>query len=134
MEYDVFLRDKKTIYAVNRALEIIGEATKNIPASVKSRYPKIPWKKMAGMRDSVRCSLSFKPKMTKMTMMMTQTAHPRHLLTQSTKTHLPKTPQDFPPQRSKPCPSSPAQNPPKSKEKTPAPAANIKPHCPKHTL
>ena len=45
MEYDVFLRDKKTIYAVNRALEIIGEATKNIPASVKNRYPQIPWKK-----------------------------------------------------------------------------------------
>jgi uncharacterized protein with HEPN domain len=53
MEYDVFLRDKKTIYAVNRALEIIGEATKNIPASVKNRYPQIPWKKMAGMRDKV---------------------------------------------------------------------------------
>jgi uncharacterized protein with HEPN domain len=53
MEYDVFLRDKKTIYAVNRALEIIGEATKNIPASVKKRYPQIPWKKMAGMRDKV---------------------------------------------------------------------------------
>jgi uncharacterized protein with HEPN domain len=53
MDYDVFLRDKKTIYAVNRALEIIGEATKNIPASVKNRYPQIPWKKMAGMRDKV---------------------------------------------------------------------------------
>ena len=53
MEYDVFLRDKKTIYAINRALEIIGEATKNIPASVKNRYPQIPWKKMAGMRDKV---------------------------------------------------------------------------------
>ena len=53
MEYDVFLRDKKTIYAVNRALEIIGEATKNIPVSVKNRYPQIPWKKMAGMRDKV---------------------------------------------------------------------------------
>jgi uncharacterized protein with HEPN domain len=53
MEYDVFLRDKKTIYAVSRALEIIGEATKNIPASVKNRYPQIPWKKMAGMRDKV---------------------------------------------------------------------------------
>ena len=53
MEYGVFLRDKKTIYAVNRALEIIGEATKNIPASVKNRYPQIPWKKIAGMRDKV---------------------------------------------------------------------------------
>ena len=52
MEYEFFLRDKKTIY-VNRALEIIGEATKNIPASVKNRYPQIPWKKMAGMRDKV---------------------------------------------------------------------------------
>ena len=60
MEYDVFLRDKKTIYAVNRALEIIGEATKNIPASVKNRYPQIPWKKMAGMRFlNQRCLANF---------------------------------------------------------------------------
>jgi uncharacterized protein with HEPN domain len=47
------LKTKKTVYALNRALEIIGEATKQIPAQIRDRYPEIPWKKMAGMRDKV---------------------------------------------------------------------------------
>jgi len=37
--------------AVVRRLEIIGEAVKNLPTSFKNRYPKIPWKKIAGTRD-----------------------------------------------------------------------------------
>jgi len=53
LEYDDFVRDKKTAYAVTRAVEIIGEAVKNIPGKVKKRYPQIPWKKMAGMRDKL---------------------------------------------------------------------------------
>jgi uncharacterized protein with HEPN domain len=53
MNYDVFVKDKKTVYAAIRALEIIGEATKNIPSAIKIRYPEIPWKDMAGMRDKV---------------------------------------------------------------------------------
>ncbi|MGD0996682.1 MAG: DUF86 domain-containing protein [Candidatus Bathyarchaeia archaeon] len=53
MNYDAFVKDRKTIYAVIRALEIIGEATKNIPSPIKTRYPEIPWKDMAGMRDKV---------------------------------------------------------------------------------
>jgi uncharacterized protein with HEPN domain len=32
-------------------LEIIGEAVKNIPQWLRDKYPKIPWKKIAGMRD-----------------------------------------------------------------------------------
>jgi uncharacterized protein with HEPN domain len=36
---------------VERKLEIIGEATKNIPEDFKKQYPNIPWKDMAGMRD-----------------------------------------------------------------------------------
>jgi uncharacterized protein with HEPN domain len=36
---------------VERKLEIIGEATKNIPDAFKKQYPDIPWKDMAGMRD-----------------------------------------------------------------------------------
>jgi uncharacterized protein with HEPN domain len=51
MEYEAFARDTRTTYAVVRALEIIGEATKKIPNSVRQRYPAIPWRKMAGMRD-----------------------------------------------------------------------------------
>ncbi len=43
--------DKKTLYAVIRCLEILGEAVKKIPKNVKERYPDIPWKNMAGMKD-----------------------------------------------------------------------------------
>jgi len=37
--------------AAVRRLEIISEAVKNLPTSFKNRYPKIPWKKIAGTRD-----------------------------------------------------------------------------------
>ncbi|MBL7156308.1 MAG: DUF86 domain-containing protein [Candidatus Pacebacteria bacterium] len=37
--------------AVVRRLEIIGEAVKNLPNSIKNKYLEIPWKKIAGMRD-----------------------------------------------------------------------------------
>ena len=40
-----------TIDGVARNLEIIGEATKNIPARLKEKYPDIEWKKIAGLRD-----------------------------------------------------------------------------------
>jgi uncharacterized protein with HEPN domain len=53
INYAIFSEDTKTNYAVIRALEIIGEATKNIPAALKSRYPEVPWKEMAGIRDKV---------------------------------------------------------------------------------
>jgi len=39
--------------AVVRRLEIIGEAAKNIDDDFKSKYPEIPWKKIAGMRDII---------------------------------------------------------------------------------
>lgn len=53
MSYDEFIQDTKTIYAVVRSIEIIGEAVKNIPEDVKKNYPRIPWKDMAGMRDKL---------------------------------------------------------------------------------
>ncbi len=37
--------------AVMRRLEIIGEAAKNMPASIRNKYPEVEWKKVAGMRD-----------------------------------------------------------------------------------
>jgi len=48
-----FKKDDKTISAIVRKLEIIGEAAKNIPASVRNKNKQIPWKKMAGIRDKL---------------------------------------------------------------------------------
>lgn len=48
-----FAVDRKTVYAVTRALEIIGEAAKRIPPDVQSRYPDVPWRFMARMRDRI---------------------------------------------------------------------------------
>ena len=51
MSYEEFVGDDKTISAVIRKFEIIGEATKNIPDEIKEKYPTLPWKEMAGTRD-----------------------------------------------------------------------------------
>jgi uncharacterized protein with HEPN domain len=48
---DDFLRDETLKRAVVRSLEIIGEATKKIPADFKVRWNSVMWKNMAGMRD-----------------------------------------------------------------------------------
>lgn len=53
MSYDEFIADQKTVYASIRAIQIIGEASKKIPETVRSKYPRIPWREMAGMRDKV---------------------------------------------------------------------------------
>jgi len=52
-EYEDFVRDKKTINAVIRSIEVIGEAAKNMPADFKEKYNDIPWKDIAGMRDKL---------------------------------------------------------------------------------
>ncbi len=46
-----FIRDETLKRAVVRSLEIIGEATKKIPADIKLKWNSIAWKNMAGMRD-----------------------------------------------------------------------------------
>ncbi len=51
MQYSQFLHDKKTISAVIRQFEVIGEAAKHIPDPIKKGHAKIPWKDMTGMRD-----------------------------------------------------------------------------------
>jgi len=46
-----FKQDSKTFDAVVRNLEIIGEAAKSLPDSVRSKYPEIDWKRIGGLRD-----------------------------------------------------------------------------------
>lgn len=48
-----FKKDDKTAFAVIRSLEIIGEASKKIPANLRRRFPGVPWKSLAGMRDKL---------------------------------------------------------------------------------
>ena len=53
MSFDSFHTDKKTRSAVVWKLEVIGEASKNVPASIRNKYKELPWKDMAGMRDKI---------------------------------------------------------------------------------
>lgn len=53
MNFDEFQTDQKTIFAVTRAIEVIGEATKHIPQSLRDQYPGIAWKGVTGMRDKL---------------------------------------------------------------------------------
>jgi len=53
VSFDLFIKDEKTYDAVVRNLEIIGEASKNIPDLVRVKMPGIEWKKTAGLRDVI---------------------------------------------------------------------------------
>ena len=53
MNFEQFKNDDKTSSAVIRKFEIIGEATKKVPDVIKEKYPQIPWKDIAGMRDKL---------------------------------------------------------------------------------
>jgi len=43
MDRDDFAADRKTVYAVVRALEIISEASRRLPAELRDRHPQIDW-------------------------------------------------------------------------------------------
>lgn len=53
MSFEGFKKDRKTINAVVRSIEIIGEATKRISKTLKDKHREVPWKKMTGMRDKL---------------------------------------------------------------------------------
>ena len=53
MNFEEFIKDRKTVNAVIRSLEVIGEAVKKIPVEIRDRYPEVPWKYIAGMRDKL---------------------------------------------------------------------------------
>ncbi|MBE0430556.1 MAG: DUF86 domain-containing protein [Dehalococcoidia bacterium] len=53
MDLEGFLADRKTINAVIRSLEVMGEAAKKIPDGLRQTYSDILWRRMAAMRDKL---------------------------------------------------------------------------------
>jgi uncharacterized protein with HEPN domain len=51
LSLELFLQDETLKRAFTRSLEIIGEAAKQVPETLRRQYPEIPWREMAGMRD-----------------------------------------------------------------------------------
>lgn len=53
MDFNSFKKDKKTVYAVIRCIEVLGEAAGKIPDSVRAKFPSVPWGAMMGMRNKM---------------------------------------------------------------------------------
>ncbi len=53
MSYDDFIRDDKTVDAVVRNFEIIGEASNRIPDDFKTEHPEIEWRRIIGFRNRI---------------------------------------------------------------------------------
>lgn len=51
LSLDGLSKDAKTLDAVIRNLEVIGEAVKCLPDDVRNRQPDVEWRKIAGLRD-----------------------------------------------------------------------------------
>jgi uncharacterized protein with HEPN domain len=54
VDYPAFRDDLRVIYAVTRCLEIISEASRRLPATLKARHPSIAWKQMAAAGNVYR--------------------------------------------------------------------------------
>jgi len=53
MSFDVFSKDRKSVDAVVRNLEIIGEASNRLPADFKNSHSQIEWHKVVGLRHRI---------------------------------------------------------------------------------
>jgi len=50
-DFEKFKNDDKTVDAVIRNLEIIGEASNKVPENIREKYPLVPWDEMYRMRN-----------------------------------------------------------------------------------
>jgi uncharacterized protein with HEPN domain len=53
LDFDGFMNDQRTVDAVVRNLEIIGEAAKNLPVELRDLQPQVDWKNVARFRDKI---------------------------------------------------------------------------------
>jgi uncharacterized protein with HEPN domain len=53
MDHSAFLQDEKTIDAVVRNLEVLGEAARQVPDDFAVSHPDVPWRKIAGLRNRI---------------------------------------------------------------------------------
>ena len=53
LSFEEFVKDTKTVNAVIRSLEVLGEAVKHLPDEIRNQAPDVPWRRMAGMRDKL---------------------------------------------------------------------------------
>lgn len=51
MDFETFAADSRTVDAVCRNLEVLGEAAKKVPDEFRAAHAEIEWRKLAGMRD-----------------------------------------------------------------------------------
>ena len=58
MTVEQFSQDNKTVDAVIRNFEIIGEAAGHIPLEIQEKYPEVAWLEMRGMRNILRMNIS----------------------------------------------------------------------------
>ncbi len=54
MDFVAFVADRKTVYAVVRALEIVSEASRRLPSALRERYPDIDWVAVAAAGNIYR--------------------------------------------------------------------------------
>ena len=52
-DFDSFKQDRKSVDAIVRNFEIMGEAVNRIPSELRNKYPNIPWTEMLGMRNKL---------------------------------------------------------------------------------
>jgi uncharacterized protein with HEPN domain len=53
LSLDDFISDSKTVDAVTRNFEIIGEAASRLPDTFRMNYPNIEWRRIIGLRNRI---------------------------------------------------------------------------------